>query len=290
MKNDNLIYNKLINWCNNNPDIFAVILTSSRSYQNNHMDILSDYDIELHVKNLKFCLKNDEWIEKQLGKIMVRWPLKPQSTILKDWITRLIQFQDGTRIDFQITNNIPKYHSHYDAGYKVIVDKENHAQNIRQPDFSKLNIKKPTKDDFEDKVNSFFWDTIYVAKNLWRDELFYAKYMLDNILRFNYFLVIIEWYIGLNHNWKITTNKYGRWIKKYLKPDIWKKIETTFTGASIEENWKALYNMIAIFNELANNISNALGFEYSRTLEENVVSYIKWIQGLGKTTNIKNYK
>lgn len=211
MVDENKIFDNLINWCNSNPNIFAVILTSSRSYKNNRVDKLSDYDIEIHTKNLDFVKNNDNWIES-FGTTIVKWPLKPKSTFSNDWITRLVQFKNGTRIDFQITDKNPKYHSHYDAGYKVLIDKENLMINIKKPNLNNFNIKKPDQEFFQDRINSFFWNSTYVAKYLWRDELYFAKYMFDNILRFDNLQIIIEWYIGLNNNWNVTTNKHGRWF------------------------------------------------------------------------------
>jgi hypothetical protein len=34
---------------------------------------------------------------------MIKWPLTPMSTFDKNWITRLVLFDSGVRIDFQIT-------------------------------------------------------------------------------------------------------------------------------------------------------------------------------------------
>lgn len=276
---DNSKYIALIKWCETNDNIRTVILTSSRANPNSSTDILSDYDIELYVNEILPFSTNDDWL-KLFGPIMFRWPLKPESTWSANWLTRLIQFRDGTRIDFQITEQKPEYHSNFDAGYKVVIDKDNNTVNIKKADYKNLFIKKPTQLEFQKKVNAFFWDILYVAKSLWRDELFYAKYMFDNVIRFNFLQIIVEWYIGLNHNWEISTNKCGRYFKQYLEPEIWKQIEETFTGAQISENWKALYKMIEIFSLLAKNISKRLNFDYPDELEKNVIDYIKKIQFL----------
>jgi aminoglycoside 6-adenylyltransferase len=65
---------------------------------------LSDYDIEMYVSDLNQFQQTDNWLGA-LGQIMVRWPLKPRTTFEQNWITRPILFEDGMRIDLQITDN-----------------------------------------------------------------------------------------------------------------------------------------------------------------------------------------
>jgi aminoglycoside 6-adenylyltransferase len=278
---ENTIYASFINWCKENRNIRTVILTSSRAHPDGKCDILSDYDIELYVTDISPCLKDDTWVE-QFGSILIRWPSRPATTWSSEWITRLIQFQDGTRFDLQITEKKPAYHPNFDAGYMVLIDKDKIMDTLQKADVTKLFISKPGRKEFEDMVHAFLWDSIYVAKSLWRDELFYAKYMLDSVLRFQYLQVFIEWYIGATNNWKVSTNKYGRWFKQYLKTTIWHKVEKTFAGASIEENWQALYEMMGLTRFLCHTICAKLKFQYPDELEKNVRSYVTKIQSLEK--------
>ncbi len=75
-------------------------------------------------------------------------------------------------------------------------------------------IKKPSEKEFQNLINDFWWDTTYVAKCLVRDEIFYAKFMSETVIRTEYLIPLIEWHIASEHNWNITTNKYGRLFKK----------------------------------------------------------------------------
>jgi len=273
----NMIYETLIDWCSDNTNVRTVILTSSRANPDTKKDVLSDYDIELYVKDVLFFKESDEWIEA-LGLILIRWPLLPETTWSADWITRLIQFQDGTRIDLQITEKAPQYHKNFDAGYEVILDKDGAADGIGNPDYENLFIKKPGKQEFENLINGFFWDSLYVAKALWREELFYAKYMLDSVLRFHYQQIFIEWYIGSKNNWSVSTNKYGRDFKDYIEPDLWEKIERTFSGASISGNWNALLKMIDVAGILLKIVADKLGYTYAGKLEEGIIDRISHIK------------
>jgi aminoglycoside 6-adenylyltransferase len=278
-KMTNSLFTQFIRWCVSNANIRAVILTSSRAHPGAVTDALSDYDLELYVNDLTSFKADDEWIE-QFSPVLIRWPLHPGTTWSPDWITRLIQFTKGTRFDFQITDKPPVYHPNFDAGYKVILDKTGQCSSLPEANYSNLYIKKPTDEEFQERVNAFFWDSLYVAKSLWRDELFYAKYMLDSVIRYNSLQQFIEWYIGFTNNWTVTTNKYGRYFKKYLPPDIWKMVEKTFTGSDIDENWKGLYAMIRLAGRLCRELGAGFHYTYNTGLERDILEYIKAIQGM----------
>jgi len=266
-------------WCNSNKNIRSVILTSSRANPDIMPDILSDYDLEVYVKDLSFCRKNDQWLE-QFGEILVRWPLKPQETGLAGWITRLVQFKNRTRFDLQITDVFPRYHPNFDAGYKVLIDKDNCTDTLFPPQYQNLLIKKPSEERFQDRVNAFYWNSLYVAKCLKRDELFYAKFMIDNEIRFNSFQVFIEWYIGMNNRWSVTANKLGRFFKDYIDTELWKRIEATFPDSDSENIWNALYKMIDLSGFLCRAVAAELRYIYPLKLEEESLEYIREIQNM----------
>jgi len=276
MQQEKEVLEKIQNWANENDSVRTVILTSSRVTPNSYADIFSDYDVELYVKGIQKFM-NDEWLTF-FGDIMIRWPLKPKSTFSQEWITRLVLFENEVRIDFQITSKKSIDPSAYDNGYKVLVDKDRLTENLNKATFSKYVIKKPTKEEYDSLVNDFFWDATYVVKNLWRDEICYAKYILDNIMRFGCLYKMIDWHIAMRHNWSIITNKYGRFFKRYLDPKTWAELQATFSDACIENNWKAFFDMIELFRKLAKNVAKNLGYEYPDKIDQEVTEYFKKVK------------
>lgn len=273
MQSANGVLKKLEHWAVKKNSVRTMILIGSRANPNSYTDMLSDYDVELFVNNLDEFM-NDEWLSF-LGDIMIRWPLKPTSTCNKKWITRLVRFENGVRIDFQITAQKQVDPSDYDNGYNVLIDKDSLTDNLQEPTFSKYVIKKPSEEKYNILVNDFFWDATYVAKNLWRDELHYAKYMLDSIIRFEYLQKMTEWFIATQHNWSISTNKHGRLFKRYLDSKTWSELEKTFSDADIENNWKAFFNMIELFRRLAKEVARNLRYEYPENIDRKIIEYCK---------------
>jgi len=279
-KQEKEVIEELQNWASENDDVRAMVLTSSRVNPDSFIDIFSDYDIELYVKDTQVFM-NDEWLSF-FYEPMIRWPLKPMSTFSKDWITRLVIFENEVRIDFQITSKNSIDPNAYDNGYRVLVDKDGLTKDLNEPTFSEYLIKKPTQEEYDSLINSFFWDAIYVPKYLWRDELYFAKFMFDSTLRFNKLRKMIEWYIGTQNSWSVNSGLCGRFFKHYLDSKTWTELEATFSDADIENNWVAFFNMIDLFRKYAIYVGNNLGYEYPSSLDERVLKYIYAIKSAGK--------
>jgi len=280
MQKENDIITRLKRWALENDHVRASILTGSRANPKAHVDIFSDYDVDLYVTDISSFM-DDRWLDI-FGDIMIRWPLIPMSTFDKDWITRLVLFEMAVRIDFQITLKKSIEPNSYDDGFKVLADKDNLTLKIKDPTFSKYTIKKPTEKEYQTLINDFFWEATIVVKNLWRDELLYAKYTLDNIIRFEYLQPIIEWYISAQHNWSVSTNKHGRLFKQYLDSQTWTELSSTFSDANIENNWKAFFNTVGFFKKLAKDVAKKLGYSYPDEIDLKVTEYCRKASTLEK--------
>lgn len=274
---------KVIVWAQENPDIKAVLLTSSLVNPLAPVDDFSDLDIELVFENVEKYISNSDWL-KLFGN--------PVAMIEEDekcfdnlHAMKMVLYEDGVKIDFKLYNkqkfveatNFTELPEDWDIGYKIMVDKENLTQNLQKPSYNVSIIKKPSEQQFQQLLNDFWWDTTYVAKCLARDEIFYAKFMSENNLRTAYFVPLTEWKIASGHGWNITTNKHGRLFKKYLNDSMWQKIETTFSGASIDENWKALFAMCDLVHEFGTDLAQQLAFNYPFKLENDIRNYLEKI-------------
>jgi aminoglycoside 6-adenylyltransferase len=154
------------------------------------------------------------------------------------------------------------------------VDKDHLTQDIQAPTYQSILIQKPTEQRFNQVFNDCWWDMTYVAKCLVRDEIFYAKFMSENMMRTDYLVPMIEWYIASQHQWNITTNKHGRLLKKYLPAVLWKQIEATFSASSIEENWRALFAYADVVHQVGVELAHTLGYSYPSELESNIRNYL----------------
>lgn len=284
MRNDKQIVKEIKAWGVANPEIRAIILTSSRANAEASPDLFSDYDVEVTVQNKERFLRNEEWLSA-FGEILTSFREDKE-----DFSMRLVLYADYVRIDFKIyeidylersvgQTALPE---HWDTGYRFLLDKDGISAGFISPSHSAFIIKQPVSDEFSTVVNDFWWDITYVAKSLWRDEVYYAKFMLDNIIRFSYLQKMIEWDVGLRYKWEVTTNKHGRFFKKYLDTDTWERLQKTFAGNSIEDNWTALFETTALFRQLATTVASALNYVYPQGTDTKIPAYLEKIKALDK--------
>jgi aminoglycoside 6-adenylyltransferase len=86
---------------------------------------------------------------------------------------------------------------------------------------------------------------------------------------------LIEWKIGVKNNFSISIGKGGKFINKYLTDEDYKRVLSTYTDHDIENNWKALFNMVYFFKEIAEELSVKLSFGLNKTEEQNTINYLQ---------------
>lgn len=278
------LLDNIVNWGNHSGQVRAMLLTSSRANNNAPRDMFTDYDIEFAVSNQEEFLRSDDWLNN-FGK-----PIAIIAEGIENfdgkYAMRMVFYEDHTKVDFRIyalekfaeQTQQPVLFRDWDIGYKILIDKDGLTRKIPSPTYSAFNICKPSKKEFENVLTDFWWDTSYVAKSLWRDEIFYAKYMLDDVIRFQYIQKLVEWYIGFEHSWNITTNKHGRLFRKYLSAKMYQKLEATFADAGIENNWAALLNCCELVRIIGVPLAAQLGFNYPNGHDLKFTKYLEWIR------------
>lgn len=278
---------QIIQWAESNPDIRAVLLTSSLVNPYAPVDDFSDLDIELVFENRTPYESDNEWISLFGDPISM---IEEEDHVFDGrHAMKMVLYKDHVKVDFklyQVTEftedaNEEELSEDWDVGYKVLIDKDGLTKNMKPPTYQSIMIQKPTEEKFQQLLNDFWWDTTYVAKCLKRGDIFYAKFMSENVLRTDYLVPLTEWYIAGNHDWKdITTNKHGRLFKKYLSPELWNSVEATFSGNHIEDNWTALFAFADLVHQLGISLAEKLDFTYPVKLEADTRNYLTEIRAI----------
>ena len=99
-------------------------------------------------------------------------------------------------------------------------------------------MKKPTRREFDGCCNEFLWVSIYVAKGLWRDQVLYAQAHLNDPVRLE-MMKMLDWYIGVNTDFSVTTGKCGKYLREYLDEKSWVKLLKTYPDGKRENIWEA---------------------------------------------------
>jgi len=280
------VIDRLVQWAKNQSLVRAMVLESSRASDRASVDILSDFDVLLVVSDTRPFSQDETWLQ-DFGKILVLFRDKGRTHGLTTY-NRLVLYGDGTKIDYivwpvallQRVLSASRLPDLLDQGYQVLVDKDDLAHRLKPPTYTAYIPKKPTEKEYSALVEEFWWETIYVAKNLWRDELVSSKYNLDFVMKFELLRRLLEWRIELDHNWSWKPGAGGRGLKKYLDSRTWGELASTYVGANVDENWDALFQTTALFRRSAIEVSDDLGYRYPYELEERVSSYLHSISKL----------
>ena len=284
-------------WAQRNDNVRAAVLTSSRANPRAQVDAMSDYDIELYVRDLGPFLDGDQWLAA-FGEVLVKEPYRPGLTevTISQWpdgsrrvegnAGSMVIFRDGNRIDFTIllpkviADDVAEHGGYYnDMGYAVLVDKDGLTEGAIPPTYAEYNTEKPTESEYSELVHHFWWDVIHVAKSLYRDQLFFAKYVLDGSLHHHYLRTALSWHVGMRNSWGSNPGAYGRGLKRWLDPDTWDDVEATFAGAALEDNWEAMFRTAEIIGRIARAVGEELGYTYPMQLGQDVTEYLGEVRG-----------
>jgi aminoglycoside 6-adenylyltransferase len=193
------------------------------------------------------------------------------------------QYADGLKIDFtllpikwiqQIVQS-QKLPAELDAGFRILLDKDQLAEGMPSPTYTAYIPTQPTDEMFQTAVNDFFSDPPYVAKCLLRNELLPVKWCLDYDMKHVYLRQMLEWKVGADHNWSVAVGALGKGLKKQLPAELWSQFEATYAGADVAENWDALFRTMELYRQVAMDVGERLGYAYPLDLDQRVTEYVQ---------------
>jgi len=276
---------QLVHWADEQQLIRAVILTSSRAIPHAALDLFSDYDVILVLQSIEPFYIDRTWLEV-FGPVLTVY----RNPLIEDHGQQrsayVVQYETGLKIDFnlwpvellqQITSS-ERLPPEFDAGYKILVDKDGLTTALTAPTYAAYIPTPPSETHYLELIESFFLDTTYVAKFLWRDDMMAAKHILDHSLKQEHLRPMLEWHAEIDHQWKLKPGPYGRRLKQHVRADLWAELESTYCGLEIEENWEALFRTIALMRRVATDVGQHLGYTYPRELDQRVMDYLSRVK------------
>jgi aminoglycoside 6-adenylyltransferase len=285
MRSEDELITLILNVAKTDERIRAVLLNGSRANPNIKKDRFQDFDIVYIVNEIKTFLNDHSWIDIFGERLILQMP--DDMTFGEEQSENaafhyLMLFKDRNRIDLTIFP-LDKFENEFeqDSLTILLLDKDSLFSNLPPSGDIDYLIERPTEKMFTDCRNEFWWVCNNVAKGLWRQEITYAKDMLEITVR-EMFLKVIEWYIGIETDFSVSFGKSGKNMQAYLSPELYDKILLTYPDANPENIWKSLFIMSDIFRELANKISRNLRFEYNSTEDYDITEYLKWIYSITK--------
>ena len=283
MRSEQEILELILNTAKNDDRIRAVIMNGSRANPNARRDIFQDFDIVYLVTEVGPFKDDPTWIDRFGETMIMQMPeaMQDPSPQNNGRFSYLLQFTDGNRIDLSLfpiakLNDLEK-----DSLSLLLLDKDGFLKPFASPSDSDFLPSPPTAKAFSDCCNEFWWVCPYVAKGLWREEITYAKTMFDQVVR-EQLMKMLTWYVGVKTEFSNSPGKLGKYLKQYLEPELWAMLEKTYSDASYENSWEALYMMCDLFRMTANQVAEDVGFDYPQATDEKVSAHLHHVQLLPK--------
>jgi aminoglycoside 6-adenylyltransferase len=276
MRSEHEVFQQLLNYAQDNEMVRAVWLNGSRANPNAPKDIFCDYDVVYAVTEPKLFLNDRSWI-RNFGELIILQQNDVSEQGTETYIF-LMLFSDGVRIDLCFFPVQHLENALNDSLTVVLLDKDQRIGQLPPPSELDYFIQKPTRREFDEVTNEFWWCSTNVAKGIWRKELCYANYM-NEIVR-DCLLKMVTWYIGVKNKWAVNTGAYGKWYQKYLPADLWESLVKTYANENYEKMWEALSEAGKLTRRIGIEIGAALGYEYPLEDDRRVTDYLKRVHSL----------
>ncbi len=261
--------------------IRAVILNGSRVNPNVRPDIFQDFDVIYVVTDIASFKADPDW-HKRFGEIMIMQLPEdmqdPPAENSEAWVY-LMQFMDGNRIDLSL-QPLSNFHQLTDDSLSVVLlDKDGVIPPLPVPSESSYRPQPPTAKQFADCCNEFWWCSPYVAKGLWRGQITYAKAILDEHLRAQ-LMKMLAWYVGVQTGFTKSPGYLGKNLQDTLEPELWDALMGTYSGATYDQTWDALFAMCGLFHSVATCVADRFGFAYPYADDKRVSAHLRYVRTL----------
>lgn len=263
----------------------AVYLNGSRTNPNAPHDKFQDYDVVYVVTDTKPYRENPDWINHFGTVLYMQMPeandeLLGKECNLEETFGWLAIFTDGNRVDIHVSSvAYADADIRSDRLCRILLDKDGRYGDVPEESDADHYVKKPTVNEYHCECNEFYWCLNNIAKGLARRELTYAMDMLYDVVR-PCLSVMLGWKIGAENAWSVSVGKSGKYMNRYLTPEVWKRYLETVSSCEYEAIKRATEAMIALFEETAKEVAGYLGTIYNQTEAEAAKEYFKWAIGL----------
>lgn len=283
MRSEQEMFDLILGVAMTNERVRAVYMNGSRTNPNVPKDRYQDFDVVFVVSETRSFLADKSWISV-FGKFAI--VQEPDSNDLgwgKDHdfsrsYTRLMLLEDGNRIDL----GIKTLECALDSGMRdslciKLLDKDNCLPQIPESNDSSYWIKPPSRQEYAGCCNEFWWCLNNVAKGIARDQMPYALRMYYETVHAE-LEKMVEWYIGMQHSFVVSTGMWGKYFKKYLPPAMYEQYLATYASATAKDLWDAVFNACSLFGRLAAALAEDRGYPYCAQEAQNVLAYLERVK------------
>jgi aminoglycoside 6-adenylyltransferase len=282
MRTEQEVFELILSVAKADERIRAVMMEGSRANPSVLKDQYQDYDIVYFVRDIEPFYNHPEWVIDKFGEpLIMQMPaaMRPKGPGTPNGnFNYMMIFPDGVRIDLEFDKYTYIDDGSHEPGI-ILLDKDNGTGMVpvKASSNEKMwHIKPPTELDYYSCSKDFWWCLNNAAKSIARDELGYV--MLQLHYDRNELHDMIDWFIGSQRGYELSTGKHGNYYRKLLPPELYERYRQTYSGSDYDDVWRSLDVMCGLFHELALAVAKANGFTYRQHEEDGIRTYLKMMR------------
>lgn len=278
-----LIEKQFTKWAKTQDHIRIAFVVGSRARTDAPADKWSDLDIAIISTQPNLLIESKDWVSK-FGNPVITF-IEPTSGGSGQSFERRVLYDNGLDVDFAIdpfnfvlkikeqgiTEEFAKEMADIiGRGIRILVDKDN-IMNGFLKQYRALEVpppSSPTEDEYLERVNDFWYHTVWAAKKLRRGELWEGKACLDCFMKTRCLLPMIEWHARVTHGQDYDTWFGGRFLERWVDPHIIAELRSAFAHYEEEDVWYALSITMQLFRWIAKEVSEKLDYSYPKDADQ----------------------
>lgn len=286
MRDEREVLAAIVNTAKLDDRVLAAYLKGSRANPNAPKDCYRDFDVMYVVCEIESFLKDTSWLN-HFGKIVLkqeqnddfgygeRFGIRSRYDESYSW---LLLFEDGNRIDIGV-ELLPVMQEGRNRNklFVPLLDKIGCLPQLPPPTDADFHIKRPSAEKFHGCCNEFYWCLCDVAKGIARDELPFAMTTYHALVR-DMLETMLDWYIGIDTAFSVSSGKLHKYLKKYLPADFYEAYVRIYPDGNYAHFWDAIDAACQLFRKTALLVAEHFHFTYPENEEWACKQYISRIQ------------
>jgi aminoglycoside 6-adenylyltransferase len=294
---------RFVKWAQTQHNIRTAIVIGSRARVDRPADEWSDLDIIVVANDPGPYLSKADWVEN----VGTPWLTFLERTGTGDETERRVLFEGGLDVDFamiprrkaqwlvrllwirehfpqilgllperkvrQIMQGVAGFSDMVGRGMRVLVDKDGMAAHLKLVTAETPSPRPPTRSEFLEVVNDFWYHAVWTAKKLRRGELWTAKGCSDSYMKW-LLLRMIEWHARAKNGWDYDTWHSGRFLEQWADPRAVEGLGDAFARYAERSVRDALLATMDLFRWLAVETAEHLSYPYPTLADERVTELV----------------
>lgn len=249
-------------------DVRVLVLNGSLVNPNVPVDCFQDVDVTCFVEDVTTFIEDRSWMLPLGDVLIMQMPDEVPGKSVYERFTFLVQFAEGHRVDLTVHPlRDVQATIQTDSLSLVLVDKDG-VVGQPVPSDDGYRIKRPSRFDYEQCWNEFWWVSLYVIKGIHRKQLLYA---FDHLTIMRTMLrQMLAWDIGFATNFTANAGKAGDGLERHLAPEVWQAYLDTYTSAETTAMASAHAVLVEQFERVSCRVADQAGYPLQKATAKRI--------------------